>query len=312
MVSQLTPSERKWLSRVRDADTLSDLARVVDADSAHEAYLTAKPEWKRLRDIELDDAQVGDGLPGDCVTLDKRRVCVHGITHTDTDAERSFLRDHVDEILDGGGAVYCEQGIRRMYFADMDPVCETDDYEWAMERCRNRDDATGLAEELECGFEEDSGVNLQALTGRLREMAFSLIDGGSEVYGERFTTALGDVATDFLVTHEDIGTGRNFTAFRKTRLAATDPTRLADLQRYYMQVFLPHPLENEWVRRHDPELNLFTHARNERITAYVLAHTDTGPVHIITGAAHQPGICYYLTQFRDGAWSPEFEPLSMD
>jgi pheromone shutdown protein TraB len=34
---------------------------------------------------------------------------------------------------------------------------------------------------------------------------------------------------------------------------------------------------------------------------YVMYHTETArEVHMLVGAAHQPGIVYYLEQFRDG------------
>ena len=128
------------------------------------------------------------------------------------------------------------------------------------------------------------------------------------MYGDRFTNALGDVVTDFLTAHEELATGEDFASFQLSRQAAEDPARLEELQQYYETVFLPQPLEREWLRRHDPELELFTHARNERIAAYVLynAPADT-PVHVITGAAHQSGIAYYLRAYLDGEW--EYEPF---
>lgn len=46
---------------------------------------------------------------------------------------------------------------------------------------------------------------------------------------------------------------------------------------------------------------LVTHARNERMAEYVMYHAeDETNVHVIVGAAHQPGVRYYLEAFRDG------------
>ena len=142
-------------------------------------------------------------------------------------------------------------------------------------------------------------------------MTVSLIDSGSEVYGDRFALALGNLASDFLMSHGELATGADFASFQTSRIAATDPDKLVNLQRYYRGAFLPQPLEREWLRRHDPELGRFTHARNERIAAYVLAHASgTEPVHIVTGATHQPGIRYYLCAYRDGDWAFDpFEPV---
>jgi len=327
----LTAEQRERLAALRSAETLVDLQRLTGADSEHDAYLRAKAEWAFLHERALGEQTAGDGqpasadghsttadglpanadgrltnadgLPGDCVVIDGQEFHVHGITHADTDAERSFLRRHVRRILDSGGSVYCEQGIRPMYFEDMDEVCEIDDYRWAMHHCRQRDIDSHIEDEIERTFDEHDRADLQSVAGRFREMTFSLIDAGGEVYGDRFASALGDVASDFLMTHEELATGQDFASFRRSRDAAENPEALAGLQQYYRRTFLPQPLEREWLRRHDPELELFTHARNERIAAYVLVHgTDSQPVHVITGAAHQPGVIYYLTAYRDGEW----------
>ena len=299
---ELTGEQHERLAALRSAETLADLAQLTGADSEHDAYLRAKTEWEYLRERALDEPANTDGLPGDCVVIDGQEFHVHGITHADTDAERSFLRRHVQRILDSGGSVYCEQGIRPMYFDDMDEVCEIDDYRWAMHHCRTLDIDSHIEGEIERAF-DDGRADLQSVTGRFREVTFSLIDAGGEVYGDRFASALGDVASDFLMTHEELATGEDFASFRRSRDAAENPDELARLQQYYRRAFLPQPLEREWLRRHDPELELFTHARNERIAAYVLAHgTNSQPVHVVTGAAHQPGVVYYLAAYRDGEW----------
>jgi hypothetical protein len=43
-----------------------------------------------------------------------------------------------------------------------------------------------------------------------------------------------------------------------------------------------------------------------------LSHaTGADPVHLVVGAAHQPGVIYYLSAYRDGEWSyGEFEMVS--
>ncbi|NHN46658.1 hypothetical protein G9464_03485 [Halostella sp. JP-L12] len=296
----LTPAERTRLADIRAATDLADLTRRFDADSEHDAYFAAKRDWYDLREKELASVPRRDGLPGDCVTVDGHAICVHGITHADTPAEERYLREHVSRLLDGGATVYCEQGVRRMYFDDVPGVYAMDDYRWAMNRCRDADvdaPAEGFAVSEFEGLLED----VDSLAEEFREAAFTLIESGSDVYGERFGAALGDVASGFLTTHEDLATGEDFESFRKTRRAAENPERLVDLQRYYAKRFLPQPLEREWLRRHDRQLELVTHARNERMADYAVYHAEgTRPVHLIVGAAHQPGVVYYLERHRAG------------
>jgi len=339
----LSTEERARLDAIRAAETLADLLAIVDAGNVEEAYLEAKTVWKRLRQREMDPPErfetgEGAGLPGDRVDVDGTPYWVHGITHADTDEERSYCRSHVRAILETGGAVYCEQGIREMYFADVAAVHETDDYRWALARSLSlptesrvaagvdgaEDGRSGTPGGSPVGGEQHEktveggdvpghkktgiGVDLQSLTSQFREVTFSLIDSGSDVYGDRFARVLGDIASDFLLSHEDLATGEDYEAFRLLRTASTDPSKLPALQQYYRCAFLPQPLEREWLRRHDPELELFTHARSERIAASVLAASDDArTVHVFTGAAHQPGVTYYLERYRDGEW--DFRPF---
>lgn len=296
----LSPDERDRLEALGSADSLSDLVPLTDAATEHAAYLDARSEWRDLQDRRLPPADpTTDRLPGSAVTVDGTQFMVHGITHADTDAERDFLREHVDGFLAAGATVYCEQGIREMYFDDMPDACAMDDYRWGLHRCRELDVESHLAGDAR-GFDgllED----LASVTGTFREAVFSLVHTGSEVYGDRFAMALGDVATDFLLTHEDLARAREFEAFALSKRAAEDPARLAHLQRYYATVFLPMPLEREWLRRHDHELEIVSHGRSERMSDYAVFHADDADaVHIVTGAAHQPGISYYLERHRDG------------
>jgi hypothetical protein len=98
-----------------------------------------------------------------------------------------------------------------------------------------------------------------------------------------------------------MATGEDFASFVLARRAAENPERLGALQRYYETAFLPQPVEREWLRRHDPELEAVSHARNERMADYVVFHADgEETVHLIVGAAHQPGVVYYLERHRDG------------
>jgi hypothetical protein len=119
------------------------------------------------------------------------------------------------------------------------------------------------------------------------------------------------VASAFLMSHEDASTGRDFASFSMSRAAARDPSKLPALQDYYRRAFLPQPLEREWLRRHDPALELLTHARNERMADYGVYHNEgSEDVHLVVGAAHQPGVTYYLEQYRDGKRRVEdFEPV---
>jgi hypothetical protein len=240
------------------------------------------------------------GVPGARVDVDGTAFHVHGVTHADTPAERRFLREHVRTFLEEGAAVYSEQGLRSMYFDDLGAVCGMDDYSWAMERCEE----LGLdshVDDLEVAPFDGLAENVDSLAARFQDAVFTLVDSGRDLYGERFAAALGDVATAFLTSHEDAAIGDDFESFRLTSAAARDPSRLADLQRYYETAFLPQPLEREWLQRHDPELELMTHARNERMADYAVFHHETADaVHLIVGAAHQPGVRYYLERHRDG------------
>jgi hypothetical protein len=309
--ADLTAEQARWLDQIGGADTLTELQRLIGAESEHDAYVEVKPTWETLRDRKLGEPPATDGLPGDSVLVDGQRFHVHGITHADTDAEANFLRGHVTSLLDGSAAVFCEQGIRPMYFDDIAAVAEIDDYRWAMHHCRERDISSHIDGIIEESFEEGSSVtgNVMEAATEFRDVAFSLIESGSDLYGETFAAALGDVASTFFMDHEHLATAEDFESFELSEAAAENPERLAALQQYYKRVFLPQPLEREWLRRHDPELELFTHARNERMAAYVLSHaTGTEPVHLVVGAAHQPGVIYYLSAYRDGEWDyGEFE-----
>lgn len=300
----LTAAERRRLGEIRDAGSLADLRRRLDVASPHDAYFDAKAAWRTLRGRELatgsDDTERATGIPGTSVVVDGHTFHVHGITHADTDAERSFLRPAVERWLADGETVYCEQGIRGMYFEDLDGVCTTDDYRWALEQCRSLDGDSHL--DVDTPNFDSLVEDVTGLASQFRDAAFSLIESGGEVYGDRVQDALGAVATTFFRSHEDFATGDDFESFVRNRRAATDPgANLAALQRYYERVFLPQPLEREWLRRHDPELEVVTHARNERLADYAVYHNaDAEAVHLIVGAAHGPGVRYYLEAHRDG------------
>ena len=287
---------RELLAELSGAESLADLQGLLDVDTAQEAYFEAKRLWA-ARPLETDTG--GDGFPGQHVAVEGTDFFVHGITHANTDAEAAVLREHVTERLAEGAAVYCEEGIREMYLADVAGVSAMDDYRWAMERCAEADLVPSIRDlpssEL-AGLRED----VSAIAGRYREATFALIESGSDIYGAEFASALGDVASAFLTNPEDLATGEDFEAFQRTRRAAEDPDHLSDLQTYYRRKFLPQPIEREWLRRHDRQLELLTHARNERMADYLLHDADADLVEVVVGAAHQPGVVYYLEQYRDG------------
>ena len=295
----LSPAERERFETLGAVDSLAELRHLTDADTEHDAYFAGKREWRALKGKLLPAAERSDDhLPGDAVAVDGRRFVVHGVTHADTDAERAHLQEHVGEFLEDGTTVYCEQGIRSMYFDDIPDVYSMDDYRWALRRCREMDVDSHL-ELPESGFE---GL-LEDLTGvaaTFREAVFSLVHSGTELYGEAFAMALGDVATDFLTSHEDVARAREFEAFVRSKRAAEDPAALGALQRYYATVFLPQPVEREWLRRHDAELEVVSHGRSERMADYAVYYGEADTVHLVVGAAHQPGIVHYLERHRDG------------
>ncbi|MXR53098.1 hypothetical protein GRX03_15985 [Halovenus sp. WSH3] len=282
---------------IREAETLADLSELLDTDSIHEAYFRAKRIWESALAEEQSGRPDPDRLPGTTVVVDGHSITVHGVTHAGTDAEQASLRTHVQRFLDRGASVYCEQGIRPMYFGNVDGVCEMDDYLWATAQREDIDDRSGFATVPE-GFGTMS-VDFGEVASEIRDATFALIDAGSAMYGEQFERALGDIAADFLTDHTDRAIGNSYEAFRLSRDASEDPSRLHALQQYYERTFLPQPLEREWLRRHDPELELLSHARNERMAEYVAYHNDRAEeVHLIVGAAHQHGVAYYLEQYQ--------------
>ena len=304
-----TDPTRRRLDRIRSAESLAELVRITGADDEHEAYVEAKREWEASMPALPSSIDTTGGLPGTRVVVDGAAFWIHGITHAGTDAERRVLRDNVARFLESGESVYCEQGIRRLYFHDYADVYEMDDYRWAMAECKRLEGESHVDEFSAVGIDR----LLEDLTGiasQFREATFSLVEASVDVYGEEFASTLGDVASVFFATHEGLAIREEYEAFARSRRAAEDPTRLPDLQAYYTRSFLPQPLEREWLRRHDPELEVLTHARNERMAAYALHHHDDAPaVHLIVGAAHQPGIAYYLERYRDEGRPLPFEPV---
>jgi hypothetical protein len=290
---------------IRAADSLADLRAAFGMDSDHHAYLRAKEVWSAAKRREQATDELRDGLPGNCVVVDGTEFHVHGITHAGTREERAFLRDYVSKFLDRGASVYCEQGIRQMYFGDFPSVCEMDDYRWAMNECAELDAKSPLDDIPGLAF-GSIREDVTSVASEFQNAVFSLIESGGEVYGERFERALGDVAAGFLTSHEDLAVGDDFESYVLSREASRDPRKLAELQRYYDRTFLPQPLEREWLRRHDPKLELVSHARNERMADFVVYHHETAEeVHVVVGAAHQPGLVYYLERYRDGRELPE-------
>ena len=291
----LSVAERERLADLRAAESLADLRAATGVNSDSRAYVTAKRRWYDLQSRRLAGERE-EPFPGTTVTVDGHPVTVHGVTHAGTDAERVFLRRRVDAALPEAG-IYCEQGIRPLYFADVPAVCEMDDYRWAMERCREVEVDGGPGGPG--GDFEGLVGSVDSLATTVREATFSLIEAGRPVYGETVAAALGDVASALLTGRAGLATGNDFEAFTASRRAAEDPSRLVDLQRYYRKRFLPQPVERQWLRRHDRELELVTHARNARMADYARYHAD-GPTHLLVGAAHQPGVAYYLRRHRDG------------
>lgn len=287
------------IERIRNTETLADLAAVVGAESEEEGYFRAKQIWESAIAQRQAGESPPEGLPGTTVTVDGHSMHVHGVTHAGSTPERESLREYVTRFLDRGAVVYCEQGIRSMYFEEMAGVCEMDDYLWATAACEDLDKASEF-DAFHAGVESVS-MDLGEFVTEFRERMFSMIDAGSAMYGEQFERTLGAIAADLFADHTDRAVGNSYEAFRLSREASEDPSKLHALQQYYERTFLPQPLEREWLRRHDPELELFSHARNERMAEYIRYHNETvEEVHVIVGAAHQHGVAYYLDQFEAG------------
>ncbi len=303
--SRSAPHDRDGVvDGIRSAESVSELADILGTETAHEAYFEAKRVWREYHDGWFESSYDGDdSLPGDCVTVNGHDFHVHGITHAGTDEEREFLREHVSGYGDGV-TVYCEQGIRRMYFDDLAGVCEMDDYSWSKDKV----DELGSSESAPASRGAD---DIESLRSRLRDSVFALVKSGTVVYGEGFADAVGDVASSFLTSHAEVSKGDDFESFRLTRQVARNPERLDELQTYYRRNLLPQPLESDWMRMHDLEIEIFTHARNERMAEYAVYHNvEDEEVHLIVGAAHQPGVVYCLEEIRDGERTTEgFEPV---
>ena len=281
---------------VRSAESLSELVDVLDADSEHDAYFEAKRIWREHTDGWFESSY-DEGLPGDCVRIDGHDFHVHGVTHAGTDEERDFLREYISLFLDRNATVYCEQGMRRMYFDDFGAVCEMDDYGWSLEKVRELGGGSSVS------YEADE---IERLRSRLRNSVFALVEAGTGVYGDRFADALGDVASEFLTSKVDASKRSDFRSFRLTRKVAENPESLSELQTYYRRHLLPHPLERDWLSRYDTEIEIFTYGRNERMADYAVYHNeDAEEVHVIVGAAHQPGVVYCLEGHRDGKRTTE-------
>ncbi|WP_254863527.1 hypothetical protein [Halovivax gelatinilyticus] len=300
--SRLSERDRRRLAAFAEATDLETLVQLTGAHSIDDAYFAAKAEWTDLRRRALDPPEPIDGFPGRAVEIDGHQFVVHGITHAGTDAEREYLRSIVPGLVADGAAVYCEQGIRTMYFEDVGGVCEMDDLRWAMDRADEYGGDGNLrgAPAMVADVAESATDALDDL----RDRSFSSIDSARRLYGDRFARALGDVATSFLTGPTDRSTGVDFESFVRSNRAAADPVHLGNLQYYYETRLLPQPLERAWLAGHDPELSVLTHGRNERMAAYVVSHNrDADRVHAIVGAAHQPGLLYCLRSIRDGRLS---------
>lgn len=299
------PSTNERLDTIRSLADLGALAEWYGVTSHHEAYFRAKRDWEMAVAKHQRETPAPTGLPGSTIVISGTNFHVHGITHAGTPAERSFLRDHVAQFLAHDAAVYCEQGIRPLYFDSFEDVCEMDDYRWAMQECTSLDVESHLDGVPETGFDavlED----VASVAAQFREATFSLIESGGSIYGDQFERTLGDVAAAFTTDHADLAIGESYTAFSLSRAASRNPTELGALQRYYDRTFLPQPLEREWLRAHDPELEIVTHARNERMADYAVYHAgNAAEVHLIVGAAHQPGVRYYLERHQNGRELPE-------
>ncbi|WP_435062524.1 hypothetical protein [Halobaculum sp. EA56] len=297
----LTPEERAHLSALRSATSLADLVDATGLDDPHEAYFAAKRRHRDLRGRRLAADPPPSDAPGAPTTVDGVAYRVHGVTHADTDAERAHVRGIASTAADEGAAVYCEQGIRSLYLGDVPVACAMDDYRRALRECARLDAESHLSA-LEHDGVDGLVADLTRVSDRFREATFALVEAGGEVYGDRFRRALGDLATAFTRGHEGAALADDYESFRLTRAAAEDPDRLPALVAYYDRAFLPQPVEREWLRAHDPELELVTHARNERMADYAVFHADADvdAVHLVVGAAHVPGVEYYLRRHRDG------------
>lgn len=294
--TNLNTHEKQQLHKIKSADSLEELQRVLNSDSIHNAYFEAKETWYNLREKELDN-KPQTGLPGDQVQIDGHSFWVHGVTHSGESTEKEYVHNHVSRFVEEGVTVYCEQGIRPMYFPDLNAACEMDDYRWALETSEKLNLDTDSSNPEFTGITE----NVDSLTQKAQNLVFQIIDSGSGIYGDTAKQVLGDIASEYLISHENMATGYCFEAYTKTREAARNPEKLHELQNYYKKAFLPQPLEREWLRMHDPELELMTHARNERMADYAVYHNESSSeVHLVVGAAHQPGVVYYLNQYREG------------
>ncbi|MFB6283130.1 MAG: hypothetical protein ABEK59_04245 [Halobacteria archaeon] len=296
-------SDRLLIKNLKAARSIKDLQEITGIHGPQRAYVKAKKEWHRLHGNgrESYGKEIEDGgIPGKKIEVGKTTYKIHGITHSGTEEERKFLKEHVAEMIDKDHDVYTEQGIRRMYFQDLDDVQEMDDYSWASKELRRRRNA-----EPENSDSSGSKLRIENLRSGLMRTAFKVITTGEKIYGRRIKRTMGGIASDFLTRPSNMGTGEDFISFTLNRKASRNPEKLEKLQNHYERTFLPQPVEREWLRNQSEVLELYTHSRNERITDYVLdvvgdPWKNDATVHVIAGAAHQPGILYYLNDYRHG------------
>ena len=297
-------SDRLLMKAFKAARSIQDLREITEAEGSRDAYLTAKETWRELHRTvdESTGREIKEGIPGREIDLGRTTYKIHGITHAGTREERDFLRRHVKKYIEDGEKVYTEQGIRGMYFDDFDEVKEIDDYSWASEKIERQ-----RAGEL--GFDAES-EHVDSLKSRVMKKVFSAVSSGEKIYGGKIKHVLGNLASRFLMEPENLGTGENFLSFTLHKEASKNPGKLSVLQSHYEGTFLPQPVEREWLRNQSQELEIYTHSRNERIADYII--NEAGDVwnkdqviHVITGAAHQPGVLYYIDQYKHGFREPE-------
>lgn len=296
------------IRRYREAEDLEDLEEITGEESKEEAYFEAKSEWYELMEEYLGEHSNTDDrrLPGDIVEFDvehdrypkDKKFHIHGISHTGRNEEKNFLQSVTEEFVEEGNQVYCEQGFLQMYFKELTEVEEIDDYSWMMSE----------ASEMSEGEAFEGLSESEKILDGIQNFLFSLIAEGGDFYGQEIEDTIGEGVTPFLTTKEEKAVGEGFESFVRTDDASKNPKRVIELQNYYKKVLLPVNLERKWLKKHNPELDLLTHARSERIADYVIhdvINVECNEVRIIVGAAHQCGVAHYLNQYRKNEKSIE-------
>ena len=214
-----------------------------------------------------------DGFPATTVMVNGVQYHIHGISHDEqiNDTVRKYIRGELERYLSLEHVVLMEQGVSSLIFRgyiDNDPrleitfvdlpVVEMDDQSWA-----KKVDHKGVRR-----FRE------KAKMWRPPTTDYDVEDIGCEVCNH--------IQADSVDTYNR---------------SMGDQTCLADLQNYVFSTHLPEQLHRQYLELFYPEEALMVSGRSRRMAEFASQYeTRSREIDMVVGAAHQPGIAYYLQE----------------